>query len=78
MGRVADLRPRLGIDPELVPRTGKISRAGLLVTRTLLFAGEGATGGPILRALDKATGETLAEIALPVLSLSNPEPEARP
>ncbi len=56
---------RLGIDPELIPRTGKVSRAGLLVTRTLLFAGEGASGDPILRALDKATGETITEIALP-------------
>lgn len=56
---------RLEVDPALVPRTGKISRAGLLVTRTLLFAGEGASGDPILRALDKATGETIAEIELP-------------
>lgn len=56
---------RLGIDPALIPRTGKVSRAGLLVTRTLLLAGEGASGDPILRALDKATGETIAEIELP-------------
>ncbi|MEM7416148.1 MAG: PQQ-binding-like beta-propeller repeat protein [Gemmatimonadota bacterium] len=55
----------LGIDPELVPRTGKVSRAGVLVTRTLLLAGEGASGAPILRAMDKATGETIAEIELP-------------
>jgi quinoprotein glucose dehydrogenase len=55
----------LGIDPSLIPRTGKSSRAGLLVTRTLLFAGEGASGGPIFRALDKATGETIAEVELP-------------
>ena len=38
---------------------------GVMVTRTLLFAGEGASGDPILRALDKATGETIAEIELP-------------
>jgi len=56
---------RLEIDPALVPRTGKVSRAGLLVTKTLLFAGEGASGDPILRALDKATGETVAELELP-------------
>jgi quinoprotein glucose dehydrogenase len=56
---------RLGIPPEDVPRTGKVSRAGVLVTRTLLFAGEGAGGGPFFRALDKATGETIAEIELP-------------
>jgi glucose dehydrogenase len=56
---------RLGIDPATVPRTGKVSRAGVLVTRSLLFAGEGQSGAPVLRALDKATGETIAEIALP-------------
>lgn len=59
------LAERLGLDPETLPRTGRTSRAGLLVTRTLLFAGEGAGGGPFLHALDKAKGETLATIALP-------------
>ncbi|MDH3269727.1 MAG: PQQ-binding-like beta-propeller repeat protein [Gemmatimonadota bacterium] len=56
---------RLEIDPALIPTTGKISRAGLLVTRTLLFAGEGAAGGPVMWALDKATGERIAKIELP-------------
>ncbi|HSG65568.1 MAG TPA: pyrroloquinoline quinone-dependent dehydrogenase, partial [Gammaproteobacteria bacterium] len=49
---------------ELLP-TGKASRATLLVTKTLLFATEGYGGDPIIRALDKATGETIAELALP-------------
>lgn len=48
-----------------MPRTGIASRAGLLATRTLLFAGEGEGGSPVLRAHDKATGEILAEIKLP-------------
>ena len=48
-----------------IPRTGKFSRAMLLVTRTLLFAGEGYGGDPVLRAHDKANGEILAEIDLP-------------
>ena len=56
---------RLDIDPALIPRTGKPSRSGVLVTRSLLFAGEGMRGDPIVRALDKATGETIAEIELP-------------
>ncbi len=56
---------RLGIDPALIPRTGKVSRAGVLVTKTLLLAGEGASGDAVFRALDKATGETIAEIELP-------------
>ncbi len=48
-----------------IPRTGKPSRALLLVTKTLLIAGEGYGGAPMLRAHDKATGEIIAEIPLP-------------
>jgi glucose dehydrogenase len=48
-----------------LPPTGKITRALLLVTKTLLFAGEGWGGDPILRAYDKRTGATVAEIDLP-------------
>ena len=48
-----------------VPRTGSRSRAGLLATRTLLFAGEGWGGQPFFRALDKATGATVWETAVP-------------
>ncbi len=62
--------PKLkGLD---LPRTGTPDRVGLLVTKTLLFAGEGAGlysaqggGGNKFRAHDKATGEILAEIELP-------------
>ena len=44
-----------------IPRTGKPERSGILVTRTLMFAGEGAgvfatptwAGGPMLYAYDK-------------------------
>jgi quinoprotein glucose dehydrogenase len=56
-----------GVD---LPRTGHDERSGLLVTRSLLFAGEGAGlyaarfGGTLFRALDKQTGRTLAEIDL--------------
>ena len=48
-----------------IPRTGKSTRAGTLVTSTLLFAGEGWGGDPWLRAIDKATGEIVREIELP-------------
>jgi len=48
-----------------IPRTGKSTRAGTLVTRTLLFAGEGWGGDPWLRAIDKATGAIVHEIELP-------------
>ena len=51
-----------GVD---IPQTGKISRAVLLVTKSLLIAGEGWGGDPILRAYDKRTGSVVGEIELP-------------
>jgi quinoprotein glucose dehydrogenase len=52
---------------------GQPERAPLLVTKTLLFSGDGSGmfssgpngGGPLFRALDKATGKTLHEMKLP-------------
>jgi quinoprotein glucose dehydrogenase len=55
-----------------IPPTGKASRAVLLVTKTLLFAGEGYGGAPILRAYDKATGAVVAELPLPGAASSKP------
>ena len=53
-------------------RTGTGDRGALLLTKSLLFAGEGAGlyggqtgGGRKFRAHDKATGEILSEIELP-------------
>ena len=56
-----------------IPKTGKPERSGILVTKTLLFAGEGAgvfatptwAGGPMFYAYDKQTGEILWEFELP-------------
>jgi quinoprotein glucose dehydrogenase len=56
-----------------VPRTGRYEHVGLLVTKTLLLTGEGSglfavpagSGGPMFRALDKKTGETIFEFKLP-------------
>ena len=56
-----------------IPPTGKAERGGILVTKTLMFAGEGSglfaaprdTGGPMFRAHDKLTGEVIAELELP-------------
>lgn len=56
---------RLGLPPASIPNTGKASRAGLLVTRTLLFAGEGTAGSGILWVLDKRTGARIAKLAIP-------------
>jgi quinoprotein glucose dehydrogenase len=53
-----------------LPRTGHDDRAGLLITKTLLFAGEGAgmfvasEGGTKLRAHDKRTGAIIWETDL--------------
>ena len=59
-----------GVD---IPRTGKPERSGILVTKTLVFAGEGGglfatptwAGGQMFYAYDKQTGETVWEMELP-------------
>jgi len=48
-----------------LPPTGKPVHANLLVTRTLLFAGEGRGGSAVFRAYDKASGRILRELELP-------------
>ena len=59
---VKEIAAKLGI---AIPRTGSPSQAGILVTKTLLFAGEGSGGQPVLHAYDKATGAGIWETALP-------------
>ena len=55
-----------------IPRTGLPDRVGMLVTKTLLFAGEGSglygtdgAGGNKFRSYDKATGEIISTLELP-------------
>ena len=60
--RIANNRALAGLD---IPRTGVATRSGLLLTKSLLFVGEGVGGGPYLRALDKQTGDIIATIELP-------------
>ena len=55
-----------------IPRTGKATRAGLLLTKTLLFAGEGFGGDPVFRAHDKYNGKIISEIVLPGSQSSPP------
>jgi len=56
-----------------VPNTGGINlHATLLVTKTLLIAGEGWGGAPIIRAYDKKTGAVLAELSIPGMMGSMP------
>ncbi len=54
-----------GID---IPRTGIPTRAGVLLTKSLLFVFEGTGGAgasPIFRAVNKQTGDIIAELDLP-------------
>lgn len=60
--RIANHKALEGVD---IPRTGVATRSGIVLTKTLLFVGEGAGGGPTLYAHDKATGEVVARIELP-------------
>jgi quinoprotein glucose dehydrogenase len=55
-----------------LPRTGKNAHANLLVTRTLLFYGEGRGGGRGFHAVDKATGAEIAAIDLPAATNAAP------
>ena len=46
-------------------RGGPLSRAVMMVTKSLLFATEGANGPPVLNAHNKANGQKLGSIELP-------------
>jgi len=70
--RIANHPLLQGVD---LPRTGIPTRSGVLLTKTLLFVGEG-TGGPgaspIFRAVDKQTGDIVAQWELPDLQTGLP------
>lgn len=51
-----------GVDLE---PTGKPTRSGIVLTRSLLFHGEGPGGDPVLHARDKQSGADVAVIDLP-------------
>jgi quinoprotein glucose dehydrogenase len=56
-----------------LPNTGGINlHATLLVTKTLLIAGEGWGGAPVVRAYDKKTGAILSELSIPGMMGSMP------
>jgi len=48
-----------------IPATGSRSQAGLLITKSLLIAGEGTRGQPVLHAYDKHTGASLWSTPMP-------------
>jgi quinoprotein glucose dehydrogenase len=62
-----------------IPRTGRTGRIGVLVTRSLLIAGEGGffttpngQRGAMLRAYDKATGNELGAVYMPAPQSGTP------
>ncbi|MGE0703149.1 MAG: pyrroloquinoline quinone-dependent dehydrogenase [Vicinamibacterales bacterium] len=62
-----------------VPRTGRTGRIGVLVTKTLLIAGEGGfftapngQRGAMLRAYDKATGKEVGAVYMPAPQTGSP------
>ena len=48
-----------------IPPTGSPSQAGLLVTKSFVFAGEGSGGQAVFHAYDKKTGASVWQAALP-------------
>ncbi len=64
-----DTPPAVRNNPALkgltIPKTGSPSQAGLLVTKTLLFAGEGSGGQAFFHAYDKATGAEIWQTPIP-------------
>jgi quinoprotein glucose dehydrogenase len=71
-----DTPPSVKNNPALkglnIPKTGSPSQAGLLVTKTLLFAGEGSGGQAFFHAYDKATGAEIWQTPLPGPQVSLP------
>ena len=55
-----------------LPVTGKETHATLLVTKSLLFYGEGRGAEPFLHALDKRTGKEIARVELPATTNTAP------
>ena len=71
-----DTPPSVKNNPALkgltIPKTGSPSQAGVMVTKTLVFAGEGAGGQAVFHAYDKATGEEVWQTPLPGPQVSLP------
>ena len=62
-----------------IPKTGRADEGGIVVTKTLAFAGQGCGlfrggggGGPMFYAYDKRTGAVVHELQLPANTCGNP------
>jgi quinoprotein glucose dehydrogenase len=81
-GEIAWMIPNGDTPPEIrnhtrlqglnIPKTGSPSQAGILVTKTLLLAGEGPSGQAVFHAYDKATGVEIWQTRLPGPQVSLP------
>jgi len=71
-GTPASLKNHPALKGLTLPNTGQNSHANLLVTKPLLFYGEGRGGDPWFRALDKRTGQEIAKIELPAQTNTAP------
>src|SRR5262249_41087581 len=69
-----DSPPNVKNNPALqglnIPKTGSPRNVGLLVTKTLLFAGDGTD--PLLNAYDKQTGQLIAQLPMPAMQTGLP------
>jgi hypothetical protein len=53
-----------------IPRTGTNRNVGILVTKTMLFAGDGTD--PLFDAYDKETGALIAQLPMPAMQTGLP------
>jgi len=69
-----DTPPNVKNNPALqglnIPKTGSPRNVGIMVTKTLLFAGDGTD--PLLHAYDKRTGEDIAQLPMPAMQSGLP------
>jgi quinoprotein glucose dehydrogenase len=69
-GTPANVRNHAALQGLNIPKTGSPRQVGILVTKTLLIAGDGTD--PQLRAYDKRTGADIAQIPLPAMHTALP------
>jgi len=68
----ASIRDNAALRGVTIPNTGGIARPVMVATKTLLFTAEGWGGAPVLRALNKRTGEEIWRMTLPGSVSSSP------
>jgi quinoprotein glucose dehydrogenase len=74
-----NIRNHAALKGVTIPRTGRVGRIGVLVTKNLVIAGEGGffttpngQRGAMLRAYDKATGQEVGAVYMPAPQTGSP------